>query len=280
MTIRTSQIGFVGLGDQGAPIARRIIEAGFQTTLWARRPESLAPFKDTPARWAASLPELAAQCDVVGVCVRADSDVAQVMQGDGGLLANMKPGSLILIHATAHPELCRQLAAQAEPLGVTVLDAPVSGGNARAAAGQIAVMVGGDQDAFDRVRPLLQTFATTIERLGPIGSGQVCKLVNNAVFTINFGAGLALLDAGEKLGMDRQALARMLSGGSAQSFALGMVAATGANGLRQAQSLLNKDIALLLDVLQARGDTSTGVSELTLAALATLSAALTTPPLN
>ncbi|MDY0011261.1 MAG: NAD(P)-dependent oxidoreductase [Rhodocyclaceae bacterium] len=274
MDIKNTKIGFIGLGNQGAPIARRIIEAGFDTTLWARRPQSLAPFADTPAHQAATLAELGARCDVVGICVLADADVEQVVLGPGGLLSAMSPGSVILIHSTAHPDLCRELAATGERMGVAVLDAPVSGGNARAAAGQMAVMVGGEQAVFKQVLPVLRTFATTIERLGPIGSGQVCKLVNNAVFTINFGAGLALLEAGEQLGMDRQALARMLSGGSAQSFALGMVAAAGADGLRQAEALLNKDIGLLLDVLQARGDGSHNVSDLTHAALATLSAAL------
>lgn len=251
--VQEIKVGFIGLGDQGAPIARRIVEAGYDTTLWARRPESLAPFADTAAHRTDSLAELGARCAVVGVCVRTDADVDQVVRGAGGLLGAMRPGSIILIHSTVHPDLCRQLAAAGEQAAVAVLDAPVSGGNARAATGQMAVMVGGARAAFETVRPLLQTFASTVEWLGPIGSGQLCKLVNNALFMVNFSGALALLETGEGLGLERQALARMLAAASAQSFALGMAATISPAGVRQGEALLRKDVGLLLDVLQERG---------------------------
>ncbi|MBU3991866.1 MAG: NAD(P)-dependent oxidoreductase [Alphaproteobacteria bacterium] len=244
------QIGFIGIGDQGGPIARRIAEGGYDLTLWARRPAALDAFADTAARAAPTIAALGAACDIVGVCVFADADVAEVV---GQLLQTMRAGSIILIHSTAHPDLCARLARDGAARDVAVLDAPVSGGNARAAAGQLAVMIGGDRDACDRLQPLLATFATTVAWLGAPGSGQVCKLLNNALFTINSGTALAVLEAGDRLGLDRAALVRMLSTGSGQSLGLEMMARATPASLKFAFERLEKDVALALDVLQSRG---------------------------
>jgi 3-hydroxyisobutyrate dehydrogenase-like beta-hydroxyacid dehydrogenase len=261
------RVGFVGLGDQGAPIARRIVEAGYQTTLWARRPESLAAFADTAAHPAATLAEMAGRSDVVGVCVYADADVEQVVAGEGGLLSAMPPGGIVLIHSTAHPDLCRRLTEAGAARGIPVLDAPVSGGNARAAAGQLVVMVGGDQAAFERVRPLLETFATAVEWLGPAGSGQICKLANNAVTTINAAAALAYVNGAGRLGLDRAALVRMLTAGSAQSFALHTMSLASTENLRFAEARLRKDVDLMLGVLRGEGEEAAGSADLTRLAL-------------
>lgn len=244
------KIGFIGIGDQGGPIARRIAEGGYDLTLWARRPLALEAFADTTAQAAPTIAALGAACDIVGVCVYADADVADVV---GQLLQTMREGSIVLIHSTAHPDLCARLAQDGAARGVVVLDAPVSGGNARAKAGQLAVMIGGDRAAYDRVQPLLATFATTVAWLGAPGSGQVCKLLNNALFTINSGTALALLEAGDRLGLDRAALVQMLSSGSGQSLGLEMMAKATPAGLKFAFERLEKDVALALDVLAARG---------------------------
>lgn len=262
MTNQIAKVSFIGLGDQGAPIARRIIDSGFDTTLWARRPQSLIPFANTPAHIAPSLKELGAECDVVAVCVYADSDVEQVASGTGGLLSAMKPKSILVIHSTTHPDLCKRLATEAERRGIQVLDAPVSGGNARAVAGDMAVMVGGSREAYDRVLPILKTFASAIEWVGPIGSGQTCKLINNSLFTLHCAAALAFLETGEALGLDRGGLSRMLAAGSAQSFALEHMATASIEALRFAETRLRKDIALMLDVLRESGISANAAQEL------------------
>ncbi|CAN5281224.1 NAD(P)-dependent oxidoreductase [soil metagenome] len=242
--------GFIGIGDQGGPIARRIVEGGFDLMLWARRPDALEAYADTKATYAPSVPALGAACDVVGVCVYADADVEQVV---GELLSAMRPGGIILIHSTASPDLCVRLAAQGAERSVTILDAPVSGGRARAATGEMAVMVGGDRDAYARVLPILATFATKMAWLGKSGSGQICKLINNAIATVHFATALDFFEAAGQLGMDRDALAGMLASGSAQSFMLEAAAAVKPEGLAFGFVRLEKDVALMLDVLDGSG---------------------------
>ena len=121
-------VGFIGLGSQGGPMAGRIIEAGFPTTLWARRPGSLEPFADTAAKVAGSPAELAAASDLVCLCVVGDADVEEVTAGENGVLAGLKPGGVIAVHSTVHPKTCHALAKKAGAQGVSVIDAPVSGG--------------------------------------------------------------------------------------------------------------------------------------------------------
>lgn len=127
--------GFIGLGSQGAPIARRMIDAGFPTVLWARRPETLVPYQDTSARFAASVEELGAQADHVGICVINDDDVREVCDR---LLPVMKSGTIIAVHSTIHPETCRDIADRAAKLDIGVIDAPVSGGCPAAEAGVLS----------------------------------------------------------------------------------------------------------------------------------------------
>ena len=244
------KIGFIGVGDQGGPIARRIVESGFDLTLWARRAESLQPYADTAATCAPSIAALGEACDIVGVCVYADADVEQVV---GPLLPAMRRGGIILIHSTASPGLCKALTTKGRVRGVAVLDAPVSGGRARAAAGEMTVMVGGDRDAYERALPVLETFAKKIAWLGEAGSGQICKLINNAVATVHFATALAFFEAGERMGLDRAALAGMLASGSARSYGIEAMAAPTPESLAFGLSRLEKDVGLMLDVLDESG---------------------------
>jgi len=244
------QIGFIGLGDQGGPMARRIVDGGFPLMLWARRPESLEPYRDTAATYAASIAALGAACDIVGLCVFADKDVEQVV---GELLPAMRQGSVILIHSTASPDLCARLAGDGATRGITVLDAPVSGGNARAASGELTVMVGGDRTAFEQVRPVLGTFAKKAVRLGDAGAGQTAKLINNAVVTVHFATALAFFDVGERMGLDRDALGEVLSSGSAQSFGIQQMVGATPEILGFVLPRLGKDVQLMLEALRAAG---------------------------
>src|SRR3546814_12955040 len=111
-THKSMQLGFIGLGSQGGPIARRMVDAGYPLTLWARRAESLRPYADTPARRTASIAELGAAREQVGICVVDDAGVQQVC---AALIPAMRAGSRIVIHATVHPQLCVRFAAQAPP---------------------------------------------------------------------------------------------------------------------------------------------------------------------
>jgi 3-hydroxyisobutyrate dehydrogenase len=164
-----TRVGFIGLGSQGGPMARRIIDAGYPVTLWARPPATLEPFADTSAKTAGSPAELAAASDLVCVCVRDDADTEQVVDaGLGGLAA----GGVIAVHSTVHPDTCRRLAERAATGGVRLIDAPVSGGAPAAEAGRLLVMAGGDEEAVEFCRPVFGSYGDPIVPLGPVGAGQ------------------------------------------------------------------------------------------------------------
>ncbi|MDA4107256.1 NAD(P)-dependent oxidoreductase [Mycolicibacterium holsaticum] len=239
------RVGFIGLGSQGGPMARRIADGGFETTLWARRQASLDPYADTAAKTAGSPAELGAASDLVCLCVVGDDDVREVLYGENGVLAGMASGGIIAIHSTVHPDTCREVAESAAAQGVSVLDAPVSGGGPAVEEGKLLVMVGGDEHVAERCRPVFATYADPIVHLGPLGSGQVTKILNNLLFTANLGSAVSTLELGAALGIPRERLAEVLNGGSATSKALGSIAVFGGTveGLAPiAGALLQKDV--------------------------------------
>src|SRR5580698_3266574 len=127
-------------------MARRIADAGFPLTLWARRPESLEPYADTNAATASTPAELGAASDIVGICVTGDSDVEEVLSGADGVLEGMNPGGVVVIHSTVHPDTCVRVAGHATRRGLGVIDAPVSGGGGAALRRKLLVMVGGEPE--------------------------------------------------------------------------------------------------------------------------------------
>lgn len=236
-------IGFIGLGSQGGPMALRIVEAGYPLVLWARRPESLEPYADTAAQTAASVAELGATCDHVGVCVVDDAGVQQVCDE---LISAMREGSRIAIHSTIHPDCCKALAAKAAERGIALLDAPVSGGGPGAAAGTLTVMVGGDAIALEAARPVLETFAGLIVHLGDVGAGQTAKLVNNTLMAANMALAHHALASGAALDIDHVALADLIKASSGRSFSFEVYARmTSPQAFNHGGKLLAKDIGLL-----------------------------------
>ena len=244
------RVGFIGLGSQGGPMARRIVEAGYETTLWARRPATLEPFADTAAKFAESPAELAAASDLVCLCVVGDADIAEITDGEQGLLAAMQPGGVIAVHSTVHPNTCRELAEKAKDKGISVIDAPVSGGGAAASEGRLLVMVGGDTDVVERCRPVFETYADPVVHLGDLGSGQTTKLLNNLLFTANLGTAATALSLADALGVSPDRLTEVISRSSGNSFALNALG--GAGGLERlaglAGTLLQKDVRLVVDI--------------------------------
>ncbi|MGD1207766.1 NAD(P)-dependent oxidoreductase [Mycobacterium seoulense] len=262
------RVGFIGLGSQGAPMARRIVEGGYPTTLWARRPASLDPFADTTAKVAESPAVLAAASDLVCLCVVGDADINELV--DGGLLAAMKPGGVIAVHSTVHPNTCRELAKKAATKGVSVIDAPVSGGAPAASEGRLMVMVGGDADVVERCRPVFATYADPIVHLGELGSGQTTKLLNNLLFTAHLATAASALSLAGALGVDPDRLTEVVSRSSGNSFALNALGGIG--GLDRlagvAGTLLQKDVRLVVDLADRAGVSGGAVLEAADAALA------------
>ena len=252
---RRITVGFVGLGSQGGPMARRIVDAGFPLLLWARQPETLAPYKDTAAELVTDLADLGARADHVGVCVVDDAGVRDIV---GKLLPAMRIGSRIVIHSTVHPETCISLGKLAAQRGVVLVDAPVSGGGPAAAAGTLTVMVGGESAAVHAARPVFETFGGLIAHLGGIGAGQFAKLVNNSLMAANMALADAALAAGAALGLDRAALIELVKASSGRSYGFEVRARLPDIGMfEHGASLLAKDVGLLKAIL--RGDSNTDI---------------------
>jgi 3-hydroxyisobutyrate dehydrogenase len=247
MAANLPTVGFIGLGSQGGPMAERIAAAGYPLTVWARRPEALEPFVTAGAVAAASVSDLGAACDVVAVCVVDDAGVMAICDA---LIPAMRCGSLLVIHSTILPESCEALAARCADRGIRFLDAPVSGGGPGAAAGTLTVMCGGDADAFERARPLFESFGKTLVLLGPVGAGQRAKIVNNALMAANMGLAHAALDAGAALGIDRKALAELIKASSGRSFGAEVyMRLPNPRAFAVGAPLLVKDVRLLKTVL-------------------------------
>jgi 3-hydroxyisobutyrate dehydrogenase-like beta-hydroxyacid dehydrogenase len=230
-------------------MARRIVESGYPLVVWARRADSLALFKDTPAQSVVTIADLGARADHVGVCVVDDAGVRQVCDE---LIPAMRPGSHIAIHSTVHPDTVIEIAKQAGARGIAVLDAPVSGGGPAAASRTLTVMIGGDQEVVAAARPIFETFGGLIVRVGGVGAGQMAKLVNNALMAAHVAIAHYGLAGGAALGLDRAALCQIVKGSSGRSYGfevynrLPKLAAFG-----HGAKLLAKDVRLLGEILGA-----------------------------
>jgi len=244
--MNNQRIGFIGLGNQGAPIAHRIADAGLALAVWARRAQVLDAFSAKGAAAAASVADLGEACDHVGVCVLTDADVVEICRQ---LIPVMRQGSRIAIHSTVLPQTCIALAAECAGRGVAVIDAPVSGGASRAEKGTLTVMCGGDEAVFTASLPVFQTFGQEIVLLGPIGAGQRAKIVNNALLAANIAMAHAALGAGEAMGLDRAALARTIRSSSGYSFGVDVSAAAPTPADFRGGALLEKDVGLLESAL-------------------------------
>ncbi len=263
-------VGFVGLGDQGGPMALRILAAGFPLAVWARRPAALVPFLAAGAVAASSLAALAV-ARVISICVTGDADARQVFEG---LLPGLRPGQILLVHSTVHPQTCCDLAGLATAAGATLLDAPVSGGAAAAQAGTLTVMVGGDEAAFAVCQPVLECYAKLIRRLGDVGAGQRAKLVNNALMAANMAMAHAAMQIAGGIGVDRAALDEILSASSGGSFAQRFYRSKPCLAdFAAAAGLLRKDVRLLDEVANACGMPAAALSSPAMAFLDAVDAA-------
>ena len=259
--------GFIGLGSQGGPMARRIADSGIPLTLWARRPESLEAFADSAASVAKTPAEVAARSDVVGICVVADADVRAVVDGPDGVLAGLRPGGILCLHSTIHPDTCAEIGERAAAQDVEVLDAPVSGGGLAAAEKRLVVMVGGSPHSFKTALPVLETFGDPVRLLGPLGSGTRVKLINNLLMTAMFGLGEEALGLAAAIGADRQAVAEVVAGASGGSLAMRTLTGfTLEEFIPIGGKLLSKDAHILYDVASAAGVDLTGFAALQAAA--------------
>lgn len=213
-----TKVGFIGLGSQGAPMARRIFDGGFELTVWARRAATLEELA-TPCAVAETPEALGAAVDVACLCVVADDDVLEV---GARVLGGLQPGTALVVHSTVHPDTVRALAERAAARDVAVLDAPVSGGAPAAAAGELVTVVGGDDQVLERCRPVLAAHSNLVIHIGELGAGQLAKILNNGLFYAQASLGQAAFELADRWGLDRDALSTFIGNGSGRSFALGL----------------------------------------------------------
>lgn len=212
-------VAFIGLGVMGYPMAGHLANAGCKVSVYNRSQNKAARWASEYAGLTAPTPAAAASgADIVCVCVGNDDDVRAVVLGEVGALAAMKPGSILVDHTTASAELAEELAAAAAERGVGFVDAPVSGGEAGAVNGALTIMCGGEQLHFDEVVATLNHYARAVTLLGPVGSGQRCKMVNQiCIAGLLQGLSEALLFAREA-GLDGAKVVDVISKGAAQSW--------------------------------------------------------------
>jgi 3-hydroxyisobutyrate dehydrogenase-like beta-hydroxyacid dehydrogenase len=215
------RVGFIGLGSMGLPMAQRIHAEGHELVVYARRAASLEPFRGTTVTIADTPAALGAMVDAVGICVYDAAGVEEVLFGAEGLVEGLPPGSVVLVHSTVSSGQVRAIATQAAEHGLRVLDAPVSGGGARALIGELTIMVGGDTDALTDVAGLLATLSNHVVHLGDIGAGSHAKLINNTMFAAQIALADAAMKAGESLAVDPEGLAAILLTSSSACVASG-----------------------------------------------------------
>ena len=236
------KVGFIGLGLQGAPIAERIALGGYDLSVWARRKEVRDDWARKNVTVADSPQALSSSCDVVGLCVTADADVEQLVTDH--ILPSAKPGSLIIVHSTVGAETCVRLGELANKANVSLLDAPVSGGDEAARAGKLLVLVGGETVSYERALPIMSTFGNPILYLGQLGNALKMKIINNLVFTVNLAAAEHALRLGQALGMPQENVRAVLLNGSARSMGVEILPTVLANHAAHAAGLLSKDLGL------------------------------------
>jgi 3-hydroxyisobutyrate dehydrogenase len=175
------RVGFIGLGNMGAPMAGFVLGAGHSLVVHDLRRDAAAPVLDRGAVWAASPGEVAAQCEVVCVCVPGPPEMQAVTLGPGGVLEGVRSGTAVIDHTTNAPALVRQVGAALTARGAHLLDAPLDGGREGALEGQLTLFVGGDEAVLRRVKPVLDTFARSVVWVGGLGAGSITKIVHNAL---------------------------------------------------------------------------------------------------
>jgi 3-hydroxyisobutyrate dehydrogenase-like beta-hydroxyacid dehydrogenase len=207
------RLGYIGLGNQGAPMARRLVDWPGGLTVFDVRTDAMTPFAESGATAAADIAEVA-EADVISVTVLTDAQVRDVV---GRLAQHATPGTVIAIHSTIEPNTAAELAEQLQPKGIHVVDAPVSGGAGAADKGELAVMVGASDEAYELVKPVFKKWASMVVRAGEPGAGTRMKLARNMLTFIGFAAACEAQQLAEASGIDLQKLGRVVRHSDAQS---------------------------------------------------------------
>ena len=215
----TEKLAFIGLGVMGFPMAGHLQQAGHSVTVWNRSSDKARSWCEQYRGQRADTPAgAAANAAIIMTCVGNDDDLREVVLGDNGILAGICEGSTLVDHTTTSAEVARELADKLAQKGCDFIDAPVSGGQQGAENGQLTIMCGGDAAGFERVRPILEHYARAVTLMGPVGAGQLTKMVNQicvAGVVQGLAEGMAFAD---NAGLDVQRVIDVISQGAASSW--------------------------------------------------------------
>jgi len=253
----SKKVAFLGLGVMGFPMAGHLLKAGHQVTVYNRTPARAVAWVEKHGGKSAATPaEAAKDAEIVFACVGNDDDLRSVLQGGKGAFAGMAKGALFVDHTTASAEVARESATIAGEKGLRFLDAPVSGGQAGAENGKLTVMVGGAEADFDQAKPVIDSYARACILMGPVGSGQLAKMVNQICIAglvqgLSEGMNFAM-----KAGLDTTRLVDCISKGAAGSWQMENRAPTMAQGKFDfgfAVNWMRKDLSICLEEAKRNG---------------------------
>ncbi|HJD21175.1 MAG TPA: 2-hydroxy-3-oxopropionate reductase [Candidatus Gemmiger faecigallinarum] len=210
------KIGLIGLGIMGKPMAKNLLKAGYQLAVNDRNEASVAEVVAAGAA-AATQAEIGGTCDVVLTMLPNSPQVREVMLGEDGVAAHMRPGSVFIDMSSINPVASKEIAAVLEAKGIDMLDAPVSGGEPKAVDGTLSFMVGGKQEVFDKFKDLLGAMGASVVRCGEVGAGNTTKLANQIIVACNIQALAEALTLAQKAGVDPQLVFEAIRGGLAGS---------------------------------------------------------------
>ena len=244
-------IGYIGMGIMGAAMARNLVKAGYEVTVWNRTVSKCQSLADAGAAVAQSPADLAGQApDVICTNVTDTPDVEEVLFGERGLAQGAQAGLIVVDHSTISPGQTQGFAKRLQQQRVMLLDAPVSGGDVGAQQGTLSVMVGGDETAFERCLPMFQVVGKSIMHLGPSGMGQVCKACNQIAVSCNLIGVCEALALAKKTGLDMKKMVQVVSGGAGGSWQLANLGPKIADGDHAPGFMIDlvlKDLALVAE---------------------------------
>ncbi len=212
-----ANIGFIGLGIMGKPMARNLIKAGYRLVVHNRSQAAVQELAAEGAAAAASPAAVAEQCDRIFTMLPNSPQVREVLLGEKGVIKTARPGTVVIDTSSIAPVAAREIAGELAARQIAMLDAPVSGGQAGAVKGTLSIMVGGDAAVFAACKPLLEAVGSSVVRIGEIGAGNVAKLANQAIVAVSIAAIAEALTLAAQAGVDPAAVFEAIKGGSAAS---------------------------------------------------------------
>lgn len=214
------KVAFVGLGTMGMSMAMNILKAGFELIVHNRTREKETALADAGAERASSPKEAAEKADVSILCVSDSPDVESIVLGENGIIHGARAGSIVVDMSTISPLVTRRIADSLDRQGIRMIDAPVSGGSEGAKHGALSIMLGGDAEDVERVTPVLSTMGKTITHMGPVGSGQMTKAINQIIVAGTYWSVAEGISLGLKAGLDMEKVVQAVGGGAAGSAGL------------------------------------------------------------